>query len=287
MTSTTWTPDLEEAQRTAPRGGTISDWKGHAESLLTSQPCVYRRNGQISALYAALYLRHPALFKWAGMAAFASHHIRLALWPLRLNADSTGEVDLPRALGRRQALNLSDVDQIRRTNNDIFDDIFWLHLVYDGSESGLRELQDLVATDEHYAPIGTAFAELEQGRRFLDRAAVWRANLAILEHEQRAVVQPRFDGLSCRFARAFSFGASAGFEVRGIRQSASVFTSFYGHALRQRLRGRRWEYGLPLLTSFADRWNWIEGAVVPRFQRFESNEDRALQMVGRLSSSGG
>jgi len=265
VTSTTWTPDLEEAQRTAPRGGTISDWKGHAESLLTSQPCVYRRNGQISALYAALYLRHPALFKWAGMAAFASHHIRLALWPLRLNADSTGEVDLPRALGRRQALNLSDVDQIRRTNNDIFDDIFWLHLVYDGAESGLRELQDLVATDEHYAPIGTAFAELEQG----------------------AVVQPRFDGLSCRFARAFSFGASAGFEVRGIRQSASVFTSFYGHALRQRLRGRRWEYGLPLLTSFADRWNWIEGAVVPRFQRFESNEDRALQMVGRLSSSGG
>jgi hypothetical protein len=40
----------------------------------------------------------PACFKWAAMAAIASHHIRLALFPLRLDADRTGFVDFPHSL---------------------------------------------------------------------------------------------------------------------------------------------------------------------------------------------
>ena len=68
----------------------------------------------------------PAYFKWAGMAAFASHHVRLALFPLRLDRDRTGYVDIPHSLGRRRVLLLSDINTIRETNNAIFDDIFWV-----------------------------------------------------------------------------------------------------------------------------------------------------------------
>ena len=71
--------------------------------MLSRQPCVFHRNGQISALYAALYLRQPQLFKWSGLAAIASRHIRLALWPLRLGADPSDAIDLPKALGRAPA----------------------------------------------------------------------------------------------------------------------------------------------------------------------------------------
>ncbi len=67
----------------------------------------------------------PACFKWAGMAAFASHHVRLALFPFRLGTDRTGYVDIPRSLRRRRALLMADVNTIRDTNNAIFDDIFW------------------------------------------------------------------------------------------------------------------------------------------------------------------
>ena len=32
-------------------------------------------NVQVTSSYAKMYLRNPALFKWAGMAAFASHEV--------------------------------------------------------------------------------------------------------------------------------------------------------------------------------------------------------------------
>ena len=57
---------------------------------------------EISSRYAWIYQHLPACFKWAGMAAIASHHVRLALFPLRLDTDRTGYVDIPRSLGRRQ-----------------------------------------------------------------------------------------------------------------------------------------------------------------------------------------
>lgn len=270
-----WSPDIDRAVRGGPRAGSLEEWKAHAQSLLARQPCVFVRNGQISALYAALYLRRPELFKWAGLAAIASRHIRVALWPLRWGA-AGDEIDLPRALGRWQALRMADADRIRRTNNDIFDDIFWAHLVYDGDPRGLGELERLAEGTAH-APIAEAFRRMDAGRRRLPNVPqavdmVWDANVRILEHEQRVMVQPNFDRLSCAYARAFSFGATAGLDVDGLRRLGSVLTSFYGYSLRRGSRpsGRS---GLPLLTSFDDRWAWLEGSIMPRFRRHEGMGD--------------
>ncbi len=266
-----WRPDIARAIEEAPRGGSLEDWKAHAQSLLSRQPCVFVRNGQISALYATLYLRRPELFKWAGLAAIASRHIRVALWPLRLGA-AGDEIDLPRALGRWQALRITDADVIRRTNNDIFDDIFWAHLAYDGDPAGLAEFESLVRGTPQGA-VGAAFRRMDEGRRLLDAdrlgatEIVWDANRRILEHEQQAMVQPNFERLSCAYARAFSFGATAGLDVAGLRRATAVLSSFYGYSLLRRRppRGTR----LPLLTSYEDRWAWMEGSIMPRFQRRE------------------
>ena len=83
---------------------TIAGWKALAEGLLTNQSCVFHRNLEISSRYAWIHARLPACFKWAGMAAFASHHVRLALLPFRLDTDRTGFVDIPHSLGRHRAL---------------------------------------------------------------------------------------------------------------------------------------------------------------------------------------
>ena len=40
-------------------------------------------------------------------------------------------------------------------------------------------------------------------------------------------MQPNLDGLSCAFARLFSIGSALSFEVRGLRDEVSYFTSFY------------------------------------------------------------
>ena len=76
----------------SPEGtpGTIPGWKAVAQSLLTQESCAFHRNVEISTQYAWIYTRLPACLKWAGMAAIPSHHVRLALFPLRRDSDRTG-----------------------------------------------------------------------------------------------------------------------------------------------------------------------------------------------------
>ena len=285
---------------------TISEWKAVADGLLTSQCCPLHRNMEISSRYAWLYKSLPSCFKWAGMAALASHHVRLALFPLRLNTDRSGYVDVPPSLFRRKLLLIEDVNTIRATNNAIFDDIFWVHLAYVSAGDGIGRLRALLGSEHHYAPVLAGFETIERGRLVLaDRPVsadvrqaaedlIWKGNIQLLEHEQRALVQPNFDRLSCAFARLISIGSATTFEARGIRPDAAYFTSFYLSSLPRaflsglvpvcqttadtnywpigawRLRRRRLR-AWPRITRFEDRWWWVVTSVVPRFRRFDAD----------------
>src|SRR4029077_10166918 len=135
-----------------------------------------------------------------------------ALFPLRLDADRTGYVDIPHSLGRPRLLLTQDVNTIRATNNAIFNDLFWVHLAYVTAEDGIERLRALLQAERHYAPVLAGFEAIDQGRRVLEdemasaearQAAgdlIWAGNIALLEHEQRALVQPNFDRLSCASA---------------------------------------------------------------------------------------
>jgi hypothetical protein len=248
---------------------TIAGWKALADGLLTDQPCVFHRNLEISSRYAWLYKYRPAYFKWCGMAAFASHHVRLALFPLRLDRDRTGYVNIPHSLGRRKVLLITDVHRIRETNNAIFDDIFWVHLAYAAAEDGIECLRGLLHDDPHYAAVLAGFESIDRGRRTLDEELVWEGNVALLEHEQRALVQPNLDGLSCGFARLFSIGSALSFEVRGLHDEVSYFTSFYYYALTRGIRDALHAQAWPRITRFDDRWRWIVQCIVPRFRRLD------------------
>ena len=262
---------------------TIAGWQALVEGMLTNQCCAFHRNMEISSRYAWVYGLQPASFKWAAMAAFASHHVRLALFPLRLDTDGTGYVDIPRSLTRRKLLLTRDVDTIRATNNAIFNDIFWVHLAYATADDGIDRLRGLLRPDVSYAPVLTGFEAIDRARRVLedgtasvaDRQAaedlIWEGTLQLLEHEQRALVQPCFDHLSCAFARIVSVAATTSFEVRGLRQEVAYFTSFYLHSFTRgvpdAVRARTW----PRITRLDDRWRWLVMSVVPRFRRLESD----------------
>ena len=262
---------------------TIAGWRALVEGLLTNQCCAFHRNMEISSRYAWVYSQQPASFKWAAMAAFASHHVRLALFPLRLDTDGNGYVDIPRSLTRRRLLLTKDVDTIRATNNAIFNDIFWVHLAYATADDGIERLRALLRADASYAPVLAGFEAIDQGRRVLQdgtasvaasRAAddlVWEGTVQLLEHEQRNLVQPHFDRLSCAFARIVSIAATTSFEVHGVRQEVAYFTSFYVHSLTRgmpdALRARTW----PRITRLDDRWRWLLMSVVPRFRRLEAD----------------
>jgi hypothetical protein len=215
---------------------TIAGWKALVEGLLTNQCCAFHRNMEISSHYAWMYGQRPVGFKWAAMAALASHHVRLALFPLRVDSDGTGYVDLPRSLARRRLLLTPG----------------------DGSESvaARREAEQLV----------------------------WDGTLQLLEHEQRALVQPNFDHLSCAFARLVSIAATTSFEVRGVRQEVACFTSFYLHSLRQGVPHARQVHAWPRITHFEDRWRWLETSVVPRFRRVEADRSAIGGALRRIAA---
>jgi hypothetical protein len=222
-----------------------------------------------------MYKLRPACFKWAAMAAIASHHVRLALFPLRLDADRTGYVDIPHSLRRPRLLLTEDVNTIRATNNAIFSDLFWVHLAYVTADDGIERLRALLQAERHYAPVLAGFEAIDQGRRVLEdemasaqarqRAAdlIWEGNIELLEHEQRAMVQPNFDRLSRASAWLVAIGSASSFEVRGVRQEIADFTSFYLYSLTRglphALRARKW----PRITRFDDRWRWLVTSVVP------------------------
>jgi hypothetical protein len=102
------------ASATLPPPDTIAGWKAVADGLLSDPCCAFHRNVEISSRYAWIYQFQPACFKWAAMAAIASHHIRLALFPLRLDTDRTGYVDIPHSLVRRKLLLTEDVNTVSR-----------------------------------------------------------------------------------------------------------------------------------------------------------------------------
>ncbi|HEV8173560.1 MAG TPA: hypothetical protein VGP91_07920 [Actinoplanes sp.] len=262
---------------------TVAGWKAVTDGLLTSQCCAFHRNVEISSRYAWLYTLLPACLKWAGMAAIASHHVRLALFPLRLDADRTGYVDIPHSLGRQRLLLTQDVNTIRETNNAIFNDIFWVHLAYVTADDGIARLRTLLRSERHYAPVLAGFEAIDRGRRILEDGTasadarrpadslIWDGNIQLLEHEQRTLVQPNFDRLSCAFARLVSIGAATSFEVHGLRREVVYFTSFYLYsvtrAIPHGLRAQPW----PRITRYDDRWRWLLTSVVPRFRRFDAD----------------
>jgi hypothetical protein len=276
------------------RPDTIAGWKALANGLLTEQPCAFHRNLEISSCYAWLYRFLPAYFKWAGMAAFASHHVRLALLPLRLDTDRSGYVDIPRSRFRQRPLLTEDVNTIRETNNAIFDDIFWVHLAYGADDGGIERLRSLLGAQPHYASLLAGFETIEYGRRVLEERTasasmrqaaedlIWQGNVELLEHEQRAVVQPNLDRLSCAFARLFSIGSALSFEVRGIRREISYFTSFYLYSLTRGIPQALQAHAWPRITRFDDRWRWIVTSIVPRFRRFDADTRLADGSLRRI-----
>lgn len=275
-------PSPKEVLAHSGTPSTIADWKALADGLLTAHACPFHRNVEISARYAWMYGLMPAYLKWAGMAALASHHVRLALYPLRLATDCSGNLDIPRALGSPRVFLLADVNTIRETNNGIFDDIFWVHLAYSSSDNAIEHLRTLLRSVPGYDAVLSGFELIDRGRLEMEdpaaspdeceRAAghIWEGNIRLLEHEQRALVQPHFDRLSCRFARLASLGSATSFEVSGLRHELRYFTSFYLSSLPARRLSSEREIGWPRITRFDDRWHWLETSVVPRFRRLDT-----------------
>lgn len=247
----------------------VAEWKQVAEDLISTTSCSLERNHQITKNYAKLYLKHPQLYKWAAMAAFASHHVRLALKPLALaRGNEVIDENSPR---------LKNTRIIKEINDAIFNDIYWAHLAYDASSSGLERLVKAIGDDPGYDNLLAGFRQLEKARLQLiedpdsleAQELIWHANVELLLHEQNVMVQPRFEKLATGFSQSLSLFATMHYQFGGKCKSMILPGAFFAYMFLKRKNKKKLEC-FPNITILEHRWEWIHDGILPSFRCYES-----------------
>lgn len=306
------------------------EWKADAESRLPSHEEIIQRNRAITSHYARLYVEHHDIFKWAGMAAFASGQIGVALafvemmlTPGRmmekeafLEQDDlfggigdffTGALrtvfSLPFSVYDFAARNLllNDLEEIRRGNNAIYEDIAWAHHAY--LEGGLEEIGENISDSEREF-LFSGFRMIDKGRVLLEsdgdseeaKVLIRNGNIKLLRHEQINTLGPVFDAISPQGRVVVSFGSELNFgeaAPSGCSPRAS-FADHFGYI--ETLTGTR------SVTNAEHRWQWIEENVLPawyavdegffrwegakkRFRSLAEGEPNMLQQASHFAST--
>lgn len=289
-------------------------WRQKALAGLPPEEEVIARNKAITGTYAAWYIRCPEVLKWAGMAAFASHRVGLALQPYRIKFLDNAIMDIeedetyadsePKALtdSRLHLLRkgkesvLQGLNLIRETNNCVYRDIGWAHVAYLSRQGGLAALEAELADQPSYERLLTGFRLLDQGRQMLTgspqqkceaRKLIWEGNELLLEHEQLHTVQNQFEKLDAAFDLFLSFATVMSFNYVNLGSRELYINPFKLSSFRLFL----WLFGLGLLARThsrpdivrADhRWYWVRRRVLPLWKWVEERDKMLPDKMEKL-----
>lgn len=259
--------------------GTIKEYKEAFENKLPPIEDVVDRNKKISSIYAELYLQNKELFKWAGMAAFASNHVGIGLTPYHIKGFK------PKSLTESHTSKslIHDFNLLRHINNEIYDDIAWTHQAY--LDGGIPLLEELMGEHAHYKSMLDGWKSLEaaaqgdHGSEEDKNMHVWRANAKLLRHEQEIVVQPLFNKFSSLFRRIITICASLDFNPNHFKTDYKYHSSFIFYVYTKEFHLLKETKFLPDLTRFNQRWNWLERKVVRNWIKSEKYDDKLKSKV--------
>jgi len=232
-------------------------------------------NLQVTSSYAKMYLTKPALFKWAGMAAFASHEVGRGMqqaWQLGFGTGTemynpaltwiggliTGRGgDVGPMMGKLLFWALSGGNRL------VWADIFWQHVAY--RDAGLRAIQEAQKAGDIPQRVLDAWTTIDSGSRKKETDAVWDGNALLLMYEQQEILQRKI------------YEAA---EVKDLWKAISpdVPSPIPGHTIKFT------EY-VPNgnIRVFADRWKWIFESMLPAWRNLESSDlDRTEKLVKAL-----
>jgi hypothetical protein len=284
---------------------TRAEWQAMLERQIGARPTRIARNQAITLCYARWYLQEPWLFKWAGMAAFASAQVGTALAVADLVESPHGMVRAKELVGQTQTpagmasapdspaiaqllsfslmlhdaatrpLLLNDLELIRQANDAIFNDIGWAHLAY--LNQGLPAIEDCMDPAQQ-ADLLSAFRMLDQGAHLMcnpdDMAAganlIQQASITMLRHEQMTILPPFMEQMSNQGRLLASFGSWLDFEGAPGLLGQPSFSGYYGPLAV--LLGQR------SICNADDRWQWIEQNVLTVWAQLDAaySEDGPL-----------
>lgn len=236
---------------------------------------VIKRNRTITTYYAQLYQNEPQLYKWAGMAAFASFHIgdKLRMW----NWKNSGIKTMSFTCTKKNRSLEDDFQVIRIINNKIFSEIGWAHLAF--SQLSFSEFKALLLEKGKHQIIIQAFEKLHNAREHLKHKGnsasmntlIWEANTEILWHEQSEVVQPLFDRLSSLFSGAMTFFASFDYKINHHQTTWKTPSRFILYMLFNGFNIVKRNNLIPEVTNLQHRWFWISNDLLKKWKTVESN----------------
>ncbi len=248
---------------------------------------VIKRNRTITTYYAQLYQNEPQLYKWAGMAAFASFHVgeKMQMW----NWEKSGIKSFSDTCKKKNRSIEDDFQVIRVINNRIFSEIGWVHLAF--CQMDFQSFSSLLIEKGRHKIIITAFEKLNTAREQLKKEGysstvnemIWEANTEILWHEQSEVVQPLFDKLSDLFSRAMTFFASFDYKINHHQTSWKTRSRFVLFMLFNGFKLVKDNWFMPEVTNLQHRWHWISNDLLKRWKIVESDSRLITTEIKLLS----
>ena len=201
-------------------GDPRAQWRSRANRRIEFTPgnpadraTVLKRNEYVTAAYAEMYLRNPAVYKWAGMAALTSAAVGRGMYMIHYLKQS--RMGLMLGLFGREVAAVADL--LGAGNLAVFEDIYWQHLAYE--RAGIAELERLVHAGALDGRVMQAWQQIDHARCVVPRA-----------RGSRQWVSPRGSSRSCarntRPVRSLSVSAT------GTRSTCRIPRK--GYAIRPR-----------------------------------------------------
>ncbi len=228
--------------------------------------------------YADMYLTNPAVFKWAGLAAFASRLVGQGIAGSQIGhaaapglmATGTGP-----GMAAGAALAANPLDRaLLQGNRLIYDNIFWMHMAY--QQGGIERIRQAHAEGSVPDDMLAAWELIQEGRDTNDDTKIWQGNRGFARYEQQVIVQPVYD------QHPMLFGAlSAGMVSPAPGMEPGMRMPYDGEFLQQASPGAN-------IGNSQDRWNWVDNQMLPQWQALETQQpERIRYLVQELRESGG
>lgn len=255
-------PQLSHAEQSADMRGR---WQARANRRIEYNPgplgghaAVVRRNEFVTAAYAEMYLRNPAIYKWAGMAALTSAAVGRGMYMTHYLHQSRLSTAI-NLFGREVA---AIAGTLGVGNLAVFHDIYWQHMAYESG--GLPEIRRAFRAGQVPRAVYHAWRQIDDGRRTGTPALVWAGNRGLLHYEQRTILQPAvYDGNERLWRRM------SGWVLSPIPGHLETIDDFEPGAN---------------MAVFEQRWRWIETSMLPRWQALDAAQPArvAEQLQGWL-----
>ncbi len=212
---------------------------------------IYARNAAITQAYAEMYFANPDVYKWAGMAAFASDLVGDGI----RQAEAARQAGLPIIPGVSD-FSFTELSQsLQFGNARVYTDIYWQHLAYQhgGMDAIRRAHQEGAITQD----VLRAWEQIDAGARTGNADQVWEGNKGLLRYEQEVTLQQGVYDPSRRIYQRLSS------EITGLVQPLTSPIPGDPVTFQEFVPGGD-------IGDFNDRWRWIEDSMLPAWRERES-----------------